>query len=63
MEKENALLIEVRAKIGTTVHTVWGPSTVHEVIQDKDGTWVVHLLEFGEEPYSINLSDWNASMA
>lgn len=63
MDNENSnFLNEVRAMIGKTVNTVWGPCTVQKVSKDSKGNWHVHLLEFGVEPFAIQLSDWSASL-
>lgn len=60
--QENKLVKEVLGMVGETVQTVWGPSEVSSVEKDENGEWLVHLLEFGEEPFCVKLSDWSESL-
>lgn len=53
-EKKNLKLAE--KDIGKSIQTGWGPSVVVGVDLDAK---VVNLLEFGEEPYCVDLSTYH----
>lgn len=60
--QEQKLIKEILGMVGETVQTVWGPSEIESVQQHENGEWLVHLLEFGEEPFSVRLCDWSESL-
>ena len=60
--QENEQVKEILEMVGQTVDTLWGPAEISSVEQHENGEWLVHLLEFGEEPFSVRLCDWSASL-
>ena len=45
----------IKQYIGKTISTIYGSSLVVGISEDEKN---VHLLEFGEEPYSLTLDDF-----
>lgn len=52
---------EIRKEVlelqGKTIGTLWGPSQVVR-ITEQDGVEYVHLREFGEEDYTVELEQF-----
>lgn len=58
MRKED-LVRFVESKIGQTISTIYGPSLVVGVVISDNGTRIVHLKEFDEEDYYLELKDFS----
>lgn len=57
-QKLKKLIKEVNSCVGQTVQTQYGPSLVVGIVEDEDGRLLVHLKEFGEEDYHVDIEQW-----
>lgn len=57
-KRENEIEKEVKSLIGSTIGTIYGPSDVVGIIE-REGVKYVHLREFGEEDYTVDIADWD----
>lgn len=62
MSKLETLIEQIKKQIGETVQTVWGPAVVVELFKGEDNVWRVHLKEFGEESFTVKVSQWNEAL-
>lgn len=57
--KRRKIKKEVKAKVGQTIDTIYGPSLVIGIIIDDDGEEIIHLKEDGTKDYCVVLESWS----